>query len=84
MLLKIVTAIIAVADTVKIVREGIELLVTKWIDKKIEISRKQRNNYEKNRAILIKKMQEAESDEEITALSIAIDNLNHGRKQVRQ
>lgn len=83
MVLKIATAIIAIADTIKLVKDVIDTILRLTIDKNISTSREQRNDYEKNRAILIKKMLEAENDEERIALSIAIHNVNTG-KQLRQ
>ena len=80
MIVQIFNVIVALATISKTFKAAIEKIVELWTDKKIHEYRQKVQVYSKSRSILIKKMQEAQNDEERIALSIAIDAINHGKQ----
>jgi len=77
--MKIISAIIAIANALPIINSWIEKLMSAWIDKKIEDIQAPYTDKAKQRRYLMKKISKAQTDEERKMLSVILANINNNQ-----
>lgn len=77
--MKFITALVALAQAVPIVDSWIEKLLTAWATYKVEKIKGPIIELQKQRAILMRDISRATSDEERLTYSIILHKLNHGQ-----